>query len=224
MQRSSSLRRLCIAGLALDLALAGQLAFMPSVVAATVLTVSTTADISADTGACGDAGITTPPSPLSLREATCLADNIGGDVTITVPAGVYNLTSGELRLGAEPGQTIALTGASQASTVIDAGGLNRVLELDFNLSGGISTTISGLTLRGGSDATYGGGGIIAGSGTSDTLDSLTISNSTITGNQTDPASTALPGGGVQFIGGSLTIVNSTISNNSSGGSPGSGLF
>jgi hypothetical protein len=228
MQRTSSstLSRLCIsAGLAVGLALAGQLAFLPSADATTVLTVSTTADVSAGTGACGNAGITTAPSPLSLREATCLADNLGGDVTISVPAGIYNLTSGELRLGAGPGQTITLAGAGPASTVIDAGGLNRVLELDYNLTGGISSTISGLTLRGGSDATYGGGGIIAGSGTSTSLDSLTISNSAITGNQTDAGgSGALPGGGVQFIGGSLSIVNSTISGNSSGASPGSGLF
>ena len=44
--------------------------------AATVLTVSTTADISASSGACGDHTITTAPSPLSLREAVCLGDRV----------------------------------------------------------------------------------------------------------------------------------------------------
>jgi hypothetical protein len=210
--------------LVLGLALAGQLVLPPPAQAAATLTVSTTADVSADFGACGDAGITTAPSPLSLREATCLADNLGGDVTISVPAGTYQLTNGELRLGAEPGQNITLTGAGQAGTVIDAGGLNRVLELDFNLTGGISTSISGVTLRGGSDDTYGGGGIIAGSGYSDSPDTVTISDSTITGNQTTSTATDLPGGGVQFIGGSLNITNSTISNNSSGNSAGSGVY
>ncbi|HEU5269298.1 MAG TPA: putative Ig domain-containing protein [Jatrophihabitans sp.] len=225
MQRCSSFRRLGTAGLALGLALAGQLVALPSAVAGTVLTVSTTADVSADAGACGDVGIVAPRGALSLREATCLADNIGGDVTIEVPAGVYELTNGELRLGRGPGQNITLAGAGAASTVIDAGGLNRVLELDYNLTGGISTSISGVTLRGGSDDTYGGGGIIAGSGYSSSLDSLTISDSTITGNQTDAAgSGGLPGGGVQFIGGSLSIDNSTITGNSSGNSDGSGIY
>ena len=41
-----------------------------------------------------------------------------------------------------------------------------MLELDFNLTGGVSTSISGVTITGGSDDTYGGAGIIAGSGNS----------------------------------------------------------
>jgi len=225
---SASFRRLgAPAALAAGLLLLGQVAFPSSADAATTFTVSTTADVSPDSGACGDVGITTAPSPLSLREATCLADNLGGDVTIDVPAGVYNLTNGELRLGGEPGQRISLVGAGAAGTVIDAGGLSRVLEIDFNLTGGISASIAGVTVRGGSDATWGGAGIIAGSGTSDSSDDLTISASTITGNQTSPAdaiATGYPGGGVQFVGGSLTITNSTISGNSSGNSPGSGVF
>jgi hypothetical protein len=211
--------------LILGLALTTQLVLpSPAHATTTTLSVSTTADVSPDTGACGDVTITTAPSPLSLREATCLADNLGGDVTINVPAGLYQLTNGELRLGSQPGQTTTLAGAGQGGTVIDAGGQSRVLELDFNLTGGISTTISGLTLRGGSDDTYGGAGIIAGSGYSNTGDSLTISDTTITGNQTSSTATYLPGGGVQFIGGSLSILNSTISDNSSGNSPGSGLY
>jgi len=222
---SSALPLLCArAGLALAVAVAGQAVVLPAALAAANLTVSTTADIDPSAGACGDAGITTASSPLSLREATCLANNIGGDVTITVPAGTYDLSNGELRLGDEPGQNTTIAGAGAASTVIDAGGLSRVLELDFNLTGGVDTSISGLTLRGGNDGTFGGAGVIAGSGNSDIPDSLTIDNSTITGNQTSSAATYLPGGAVQFIGGSLTISNSTISNNSSGNSDGSAIF
>ena len=97
-------RRCLRAGLALSLALAGQAVLLPHSSATTTLTVSTTADTSPGDGACGDAGITTAPSPLSLREATCLANNIGGDTTISVPAGTYTLTEGELRLGDEPDQ------------------------------------------------------------------------------------------------------------------------
>ena len=191
--------------------------------AATTLTVSTTADVPTNTGACGNPGITTPPSPLSLREAVCLANNIGGAVRIDLPAGIYHLTNGELQLGKTPGQDVTLAGAGAASTVIDAGGLSRVLDLDPSILGGVAVSISGLTVSGGRVTTFGGAGIIAGSGTAATSDTLTISNSVITGNQVNSATTNKPGGGLQFIGGSLTITNTTFSNNSSGSSPGSGV-
>src|SRR4051794_35978644 len=81
---------------ALAAAVLCQLALAASpALATTTLTVSTTADIAANAGACGNSS-TTVPSPLSLREATCLANNIGGTVNITVPAGHYNLANGEL--------------------------------------------------------------------------------------------------------------------------------
>src|SRR5947209_6264504 len=97
--------------------------------AATTLTVSQTADIAANAGACGNSS-TTVPSPLSLREATCLANNIGGTVNIVVPAGHFNLANGELQPGVNSGQTVNISGAGSASTIIDGQGLSRVLDYD----------------------------------------------------------------------------------------------
>src|SRR3954470_2398970 len=194
--------------------------------AATIFTVSTTADIAVNAGACGNSSITTAPSPLSLREATCLADNVGGAVTINVPAGHYGLANGELQPGTSPGDNVSLVGAGAASTIIDGNGTSRVLDLDAALTGGVQNTISGVTITGGAANDFGGAGIIAGSNLNATADILILSNVVVTGNHanaTDPSAQNKVGGGVQFLGGQLTITNSTISNNTAGSSPGSGL-
>lgn len=197
--------------------------------ATTTLTVSTTADIAAGTGACGS-NSTTPPSPLSLREATCLADNIslstGNSVTINVPSGTYNLTSGELQVGANGDSTTTITGAGAGSTVVNGGGTSRVFDLDPNVRGGVAVSMSGLTITGGSDGSFGGGGIIGGSASATTADSLTLNTVTVTNNASAvgaPTATNKFGGGIQFVGGSLTITNSTISDNTSNSSPGTGV-
>src|SRR5690349_14842805 len=77
------------AGLVLALALFGEVVLGPGpALAAVALNVTTTADIAANSGDCGNTS-TTVPSPLSLREATCIANNYGNSqaVMITVPAG-----------------------------------------------------------------------------------------------------------------------------------------
>src|SRR4051794_15662816 len=77
--------------------------------AAPPLNVTTTADVAANFGVCGSSSTTTP-SPLSLREAVCLANNLGGTVTINIPAGHYNIDNGELIPGLVAGQTINFAG------------------------------------------------------------------------------------------------------------------
>jgi hypothetical protein len=195
--------------------------------AATALAVSTTADVSVSSGACGNHAITTPPSPLSLREAVCLANNIGGAVTINLPAGHYDIGSnGELQLGSASGQNVTIVGAGPASTIIDANGASRVLDLDFNITGGVSTSITGVTIENGHDSTYGGAGIIGGSNLATTADQLTLDHVVLTGNQANgaaPTATNNPGGAVQFFGGSLTITDSVIDHNTAGSSDGSGV-
>src|SRR3954453_8347843 len=141
--------------------------------AATTLTVSTTADIAANAGACGNSS-TAVPSPLSLREATCLANNIGGTVNIVVPAGHYNIANGELQPGLHSGQTVNITGAGAATTIIDGQGLSRVLDYDKAVIGGVNASISAVTITGGADHDFGGAGIIAGSGHATTSDVTTI--------------------------------------------------
>jgi len=202
----------------------GQLVLLPGKASAATLTVNSTADVATNFGACGNTGQTT--SSGSLREAVCAANNAGASSsTITVQAGTYHLTNGELQMGKVSGSNITLTGAGAGSTIIDAGGLNRVFDLDPSVIGGVTTSISGVTISGGSDTgagALGGAGIIAGSGTAATGDHLTISNSTITNNHTTGLSNV--GGGLQFIGGVLSITNSTVSSNSTAEAPGSGVF
>jgi hypothetical protein len=193
--------------------------------AASSLTVSTTADTGTNAGPCGSSS-TSVPSPLSLRAAVCLANNFGGTTTIDVPVGRYTLTNGELQLGTNSGQDVTLRGASSAGTIIDGNNASRVLNLDPDLVGGVAVRVSNVTITGGKDETFGGAGIIGGSGDAATPDSLTIDNSVITGNVANAQNqdrSNNPGGGVQFSGGSLTITSSTISNNSSYSSAGSGV-
>jgi len=108
--------------------------------AAVALTVSTTADIAANAGDCGSSS-TTVPSPLSLREATCIANNYGNTqaVSINVPAGTYTLANGEIQLGKVSGSNITLNGAGSASTIIDGNHASRVLDLDPSIVGGGTT-------------------------------------------------------------------------------------
>jgi hypothetical protein len=214
-------RVLVLVGVALGVALAGQAVRPPTALAAT-LTVSSTADVASNFGACG--GSSTTPTGGSLREAICAANNAGATTsTINVPAGTYILTNGELQMGKVSGSTITLNGAGAGSTIIDGNGASRVFDLDPSILGGVTTSISGVTITNGAVTTFGGAGIIAGSGHATTKDTLTISNATITNNHVNTTTSNKPGGGVQFEGGSLSITNSTISNNSSGSSPGGGV-
>ena len=219
--RSSSLPALLArAGLALGLAVAGQAVFMPTASAAS-LTVTSTADVATNFGACGNSAQTT--SSGSLREAVCAANNAGAtSSTITVAAGTYTLTNGELQMGKVSGSNITLTGAGAGSTVINGNNTTRVFNLDPNTVGGVVTSISGVTITGGRDSTFGGAGIIAGATAQPTGDTLTISNSTLTNNHATGGSNV--GGALGFAGGSLTITNSTISNNSTTGAGGSGVW
>ncbi|MDQ1741215.1 MAG: large repetitive protein, partial [Pseudonocardiales bacterium] len=220
--RSSSLPALLArVGLALGLAVAGQAVFMPTASAAT-LTVNTTADVATNFGACGAPAQTT--SSGSLREAVCAANNAGAtSSTITVAAGTYTLINGNLQMGKVSGSNITLTGAGAGSTIISGNNASRVFDLDTNVVGGITTSISGVTITNGAVTTIGGAGIIAGSGHAASKDTLTISNSTISNNHINSTSTSWTGGGMEFQGGSLTITNSTISGNTAGSAEGSGV-
>src|SRR4051812_42808114 len=193
--------------------------------AATTLTVSTTADVAANAGACGNAS-TTVPSPLSLREATCLANNIGGTVNIVLPAGRYKLDNGELQPGLVSGQTVNITGAASATTIIDGQGLSRVIDYDKNIVGGVNASISDVTITGGASTTFGGAGIIAGSGHATTADVMTIDNVAFVSNQANANAQSVtnrPGGGLEYQGGKVTITNSTFRDNGAYSSPGSAI-
>ena len=169
----------------------------------------------------GDAGTGTG---LSLRDAIlAAAASASAESTIFLPAGTYTLTldgigedagaTGDLDIVS--GKTITIVGARPETTTIDAAGLDRV----FQVLGGATLNISGVTITGGStpnlDPFTGdlGGGIFV-------SDCTLIANDIVVDNNQ-----AANGGGIflgsadfntfTFFPGTATITNSTISNNSS---------
>jgi hypothetical protein len=208
--------------LAISVVLVGQIGFAAPVAASVGPFVNSTADVATNFGACGNSAQLT--SSGSLREAVCAANNFGTTpVTISVQPGTYTLTNGELQMGKVSGSNISLIGSGAASTIIDGNNAKRVFDLDPSIVGGVTTSISAVTITNGADTTFGGAGIIAGSGNVATLDSLTITNSTISNNDVNSVASNKLGGGVEFQGGSLTITNSTISGNTAGSSGGGGV-
>ncbi|GAB3399753.1 hypothetical protein GCM10027515_06600 [Schumannella luteola] len=239
--RSPRVRRtpLLAAGLAVLLAAAGVVALpADAALAATTIDVSTTADGDANS-ACTNSTVTSVATPVTLRNALCVAGNTASATTIRIGSGVYQLTQGEIAFGQKSGANITLERSGGGTTEIVGDGQHRVLDIDPNLVGGISVTLHDLTVRGGVDdlaqpgsqgsGGFGGAGIIAGSGADASVagDSLTLLYVNVTGNTVKAHASPTVnsgGGGVQFIGGSLTITGSTISGNSSNAGPGGGVY
>ena len=194
------------------------------------LNVNTTADL--DTVNACTTNVTSPPSILSLREATCIANNVGGTDVINLPAGTYDLTSletGELLLGNGSSVNISIVGAGQNSTIIQqTDGHDRIFEQDPILNGNTPVSISNLTVSLGScttgqDCGFGGGGML---GIGDAGDNLTLTNVTFSHNNSGGTD---DGGGLEASGtGNLTVTNSTFSSNTAptgvgGGATGGGI-
>ena len=209
----------------------------PSAAEAADFTINSTAD--AVDASAGDGKCAVADGRCTLRAAVQEANALGGASTIAVPAGRYVLTiapvpqagsiadkeasNGDLDLNAD----IALRGAGVGRTVLDGGGIDRVLET----GSGAAVEISDITITGG-DSTAGnsqeidlGGGIHNKSDL--TLDRVelvankadggggmfsiprtmpVIRDSLVTGNQ------AFEGGGLRIDSGA-TIINSTITGN-----------
>ncbi len=146
-------------------------------------------------------GIGAPFGDLSLRQALNLADLQSGNVTITFDATAFatpqtiDLTAGKVELSRTSGTTRIVGPA--AGVTLNAGGMSRVLQVEK----GVTATISGVTMTGGS-AFYSGGGLYN-SGT------VTLSGCTIGGNTAGGSG----GGVINRIGASLTMTNGSISGN-----------
>src|SRR6266480_438769 len=179
-----------------------------------VNTTADTADAVPGDGKCADSS-----NACSLRAAVQEANALAGPDTIQLGAATYVLSgaagddlavSGDLDITGD----LTLTGAGTASTIIDGGGVDRVLDIDPS-GAGVSVTISNLTVRGGNAVGQAGGGIR-------NLGTLTLTNTTISGN-----TAGTDGGGIYNSGGgTLTITASTLSGNSanSAGRNGGGIF
>jgi hypothetical protein len=195
---------------------------MPRPVSGATFVVNTTGDSHAVNAAASPIDAN---GDISLRSALEAANAQAG-AAVTLGAGTFSLSLGELAVAPNGGLTITISGAGAGSTIVDqTDGANRVFNIDVNSAGGTVVTISGLTISGGHDQAdfLGGAGILAGSITSTPLDNLTVQNCVISGNHcTAPNAnyTVQPGGGIQMAGGNLTITGCTFSNNSSAASQG----
>jgi CSLREA domain-containing protein len=178
-----------------------------------------------------------PSKKCTLRAAIMEANALAGKDKIVLPAGVYPLNragggedqsaTGDLDIQSK----IVLTGQGAAATLIDGGGLDRVLHI---VKGAVK--ISNLTLTNGSTASVGGGGIYIAIGAKLTLTqvvvrvnhanqgggilnegTLQLNQSTLSENQSETRA-----GGLDNLA-TATIKNSTISNNTSIGS-GGGIY
>jgi hypothetical protein len=152
----------------------------------------------------------------SLRQALINANAFKGldNITFNIPIGsqTINLTgalpdiNGDLTI-------INTTGANNLTVRRDTGGDYRI----FTVNDVVNATFDGLTITNGSgksESKY--GGIILGGGIYNDGGTLTVTNSTISGNS------ATSGGGIYTDGGTLTVTNNTISGNSA--TSGGGIY
>ena len=125
--------------------------------------------------------------------------------------------SSQLSIAANANITIVSlspVGSTPVQLTIDAKQNSRVLYINGSSSNRPTVSLAGLTLTGGRPTTGSGGGIYNSYGT------LTITNSTITGNTVTGSN---DGGGIENYYGTLTIINSTITKNTASGGNGGGI-
>jgi hypothetical protein len=202
------------------LGLSGALS-LSSAAAAPTFTVNSVVDAVAsapfDNGVCQTAS---GNSVCTLRAAIMKANHFpGGGVTIIVPTGTYGLTitpnetddelTGDLNVTA----SMTIQGAGAATTIVDANQIDRAIHVGSTAT----ITISGLTIKNGSNTGPGGG--ILNDGV------LTLTNSIVTGNQTLNSSggngspTTDAGGGI-LSSKTLTLNNTIVTANVSAGNGG----
>ena len=178
-----------------------------------------TVDATPGDGVCDDGA-----GSCSLRAAIMEANALVGADIIDAPAGTFTLTiPGERENAALTGDLditdeLTITGAGESSTIIDGGGIDRVLEV---IAAG---NITDITIQNGAGSFE----EAAGAGIYNTSQQLTLNNVTIIGNQTGiyngfEASTILadtsvignsPGSGIVNRG-TVEIRNATIRGNTS---------
>jgi hypothetical protein len=159
-----------------------------------------------------------------LRQSIVLANTNGGAETITFDKTVFkapqtinlNPSLGQLELSDQTG-TATITGPNAGVTIngnyTTAGLANSVFKIDP----GVTATLSGLTITGGNNGDYGGGGDNQGTATLidctvsgnsgggfDNFGTATLLGCTISGN---PAGQIYAGGGVVSDGGPTTLTN-----------------
>jgi hypothetical protein len=172
---------------------------------------------------------------VTLRSAVQASNNnptTGGN-TIDLPSGTYTLgiaptdsdlnDTGDLNILSG---SVTIQGADPANTLIDGGGLDRVLNVGFGLGAPVSLTLKDLTVQNGSapvnvNATALGGGILVNGGAT-----LALTDVRVTGNQAGSPAAPTPvaigeGGGIAALFGStLTLTNVLVDHNTAFGAGG----
>ncbi len=162
----------------------------------------------------------------ALREAVMAANGTPEDDRIEVPAGTYtlSLSNPDSLLGCDgdadwgdldicrDGGALDLIGAGAKGTVVDAGGIDRVLQIYSDADApGPPVEIQRLTLTGGRSSDEGGGLRV------DRSRPTTVVRSVIRGNRTlGPLGNGPDGGGISNAS-ELTLRKVTVRGNSSGG-------
>ncbi len=184
-------------------------------------------DASAGDGICADAA-----GNCTLRAALQEANALAGPDTITLPAGLFQLTlSGAGEDAAASGdldilEDLTVNGAGASATLIDGGDLDRVFDVAPN-GASLTLALSGLGVRNGKATSAAGGALRINLGAVTVADSaftdnnagtnggaifnagtLSLARSTVSGNVADSS-----GGGL-YNAGNLTLSNSTVSGNS----------
>jgi uncharacterized repeat protein (TIGR01451 family)/CSLREA domain-containing protein len=162
----------------------------------------------------------------SLRDAIILANTNGEADVVTLSSGVYQLTiSG---VGEDAGATgdldvtsvLTITGLGPAQTFIDAGGIDRVFDIQ---PGAGTVVISGVTLLNGTVAGNGGGVRNADA-------DLVLVNTAVISNVAEGSGLDGHGGGMYVVTGSITLNGGQVAHNAAyrGGGvyveAGSGVF
>ncbi len=159
-----------------------------------------TTDIVHNTNDSGAGSLRDTISSASPGDTITFASDVTGTIT---------LTGGDLDF--KPHQDLVIEGPGAGILTISGNDASNV----FNVSGGATATIEGLTIAHGN--TQSGGGGIANFGT------LTVTNCTISGNSAPNGTGFTYGGGGIFNIGTLTVTDSTISGNSSPNRYGGGI-
>src|SRR4051794_23794530 len=182
---------------------------------------------------------TADSGPGSLRQA--IADAAPGE-TVNVPPGTYTLSSGQLVVN----KALTVAGSGARSTTVSGGGASRVFQTagttvtlsGMTITGGRADITSLVDCQGGGGICNSGALVLdsvavvnnvanvainnqnamGGGGVYNNGDAVTVTNSTISGNQANVTSSGTPigasgGGGYFDNGDGPTITNSTVSNN-----------
>ena len=168
-----------------------------------------TVDVNPGNGVCADAS-----GACTLRAAIIETNALSGADVINLPAGTYALAiPGQGENAAATGDldvlgSLTINGAGAAFTIIDGGGLDRVIEI----RSGATVQINAVTVRNGNPGVgSSGGGILNFTGT------LTLNNTIVSGN-----TAALVGGGMVNESGTTILDASTVSGNTAGS--GGGIY